>query len=93
MVQDMVMLTRTTALILAMTASIIATPAAFGYPMIGVDPITQNGGISYADTDTKTNSAILTQILFDTGYAGINEGHFESVKMLYDTAQSVIRKM
>ncbi len=61
--------------------------------MIGVDPITQNSGISYVDTNTGTNSAAITQVLFDTGYRGINEGRFELVKMLYDTAQSVIRKM
>ncbi len=64
-------LTRTTMIVAAMTASVFATPAAFGTfeeppiepvpPLVNIEGITQNAAIDDADINTQVNSATITQ--------------------------------
>ncbi len=85
-------LTRTTMIVAAMTASVFATPAAFGTileppALIDIEGVTQNAGINDADTNVQANSAEVNQNAEND--AKIDAGKKSTVKDNVLTALSV----
>ncbi len=81
------MFTRTTALIVAMATSLLAAPAAFAQPLIGINLVNQTAGIDDSDTNVQVNSATVNQQASNT--ASIDTGKKSTVKDNVLTAASV----
>ncbi len=73
-------------LVAAMTASVFATPAAFGQ-LVNIDDMTQTAGIDGSHTNTQVKSAIIT--LNADNEAEIGAGKYSKVKDNTLTAVSV----
>ncbi len=90
----MIMLTRTTMIVAAMTASLFATPAVFASngpiptpSLIDITGVNQTAGIDDADTNVQVNAAEVNQQASNT--ASIDAGKKSTVKDNVLTALSV----